>query len=126
MMSLSGPVATVIFLLAVVAFFFYAARRGAEMEKEQKARLARARRASATVLSTRRGSGALVRCGHRGPEVVLQLLVDGRPVTARWYVFELGLTRITDGASVPVRVDAEDPSIVFPAGDWAEVTTFPS
>ena len=124
-MSLASPVITVLFLLAVAVFFVYASRRGAAMEVERKARLARARRASATVLSTRRGAGAIVRGGHRAPEVVLQLLVDGRPVTARWYVFELGLTKIVDGAKVAVRVDADDPALVYPAGDWAEVPALP-
>lgn len=121
-MSLSGPVSTIAALLAMVAFVVYAARRGAAMQREQKARFSRARRASATVLSTKQGSGAIRYAGRHGPEVILELLVDGRAVTARWHVFELGLARIVDGATVAVRVDADDRDIVYPAEDWAELS----
>ena len=92
------------------------------MQREWKARIDRARRAVATVLSTRRGSSAIRYGGQHGPEVILRLLVDGREVTARWHVFELGLARIVDGATVPVRVDADDHDIVYPAEDWAELS----
>ena len=121
-MSLSGPVWTIAALLAMVMFVVYAARRGEAMVRERKARLSRARRASATVLSAKQGSGAIRYGGRHGPEVILELLVDGRAVTARWYVFELGLARIVDGATVAVRVDADDRDIVYPAEDWAELS----
>jgi hypothetical protein len=121
-MSLTGPVSTIAALLAIVAFVVHAARRGEVMERAWKARMSRARRAFATVLSTRRGSGAIRYGGHHGPEIILRLRVDGREVTARWHVFELGLSRISDGATVAVRVDADDRDIVYPAEDWAELS----
>ena len=115
-MSLSGPVWTIAALVALVAFVVYAARRGEAMERERKARLSRARRASATVLSTKQSSGALRYGGRHGPEVILELLVDGRAVTARWYV--LSKTLFTFSCSV----DADDRDIVYPAEDWAELS----
>lgn len=121
-MSLSGPVSTIAAVLAIIAFVVYAARRGATMEREWRARMSRARRTFGTVLSTRRGSSALRVGGSHGPEIILRLSVDGRTVTARWHVFELGMSRIVDGARVPVRVDAHDPEIVYPAEEWAEMS----
>ena len=59
-MSLSGPVWTIAALLAMVMFVVYAGRRGEAMVRERKARLSRARRASATVLSAKQGSGELL------------------------------------------------------------------
>jgi hypothetical protein len=53
--------------------------------------------------------------------MVLTLEVEGRTVEARWNVFELGIPKIQEGATVPVRIDAEDPSIVFPDAEWAEL-----
>ncbi|MDF2692921.1 MAG: hypothetical protein K0S65_1304 [Labilithrix sp.] len=121
-MSLWGSIGTFAALLAMVAFVVYAARRGAEMEREWKARVSRARRSVATVLSTRRGSSAIRHGGHHAPEIILQLRVEGHVVTTRWHVFELGLARIVDGARVSVRVDADDPGVVYPADDWAELS----
>lgn len=120
--SLSGPVGGVAFLLLIIAFLAYASHAGAAMEREWNARLSRARRTVATVISTRRGVGAIRSGGQHAPEIVLQLLVRGRMMTARWHVFELGLARIGDGAQVAVRIDAEDPELVFPGEHWAALS----
>jgi hypothetical protein len=121
-MSLSGPAASIAVLLALVAFVVYASRKGEAMDRAWKARVARAHRRVATVLSSRRGSSAIRYGGQHGPEVVLRLQVDGREVTARWHVFELGLARILDGAKVAVRVDAIHPDVVYPGEEWAEIS----
>lgn len=114
-------VLAVVSVLAVAAFFVFAARSGEKLVQAKKARVAAARPAQAKVRAAKQGRGALIRNGQRGPEIMLTLEVDGRTVEARWNVFELGIPKIQEGATVPVRIDAEDPSIVFPDAEWAEL-----
>lgn len=122
-MDVRNLVAVLGFAVLVALFFVYAARGGEKLVAAKKARLEAARPARAKVLATRQGRGALVQNGRRGPEIVLTLEVEGRVVEVCWYVFELGLPKIQEGATVPVRVDAGDPTVVFPDADWAELET---
>lgn len=114
----------VLTVLAFVGFFAYAARQGAAMERTKAERIARARRTHATVISVSPGRGGVRRGARNAPEMVLKLLVDGRPVEARWCVYELGIARMREGERFPVRVDAVDPSIIYPVQEWAEISTF--
>lgn len=110
------------FVVGMVLFFVYASKKGEALAARKKGRLAAARLTEARVVATKQGTGAVVVNGRRGPEVVLTLEIEGRVVEEQWNVFELGLARVQPGARIPVRVDAQDPNVVYPAEDWAELT----
>lgn len=115
-----------VFLVLFVLFATYAARQGEKLAARKRGRLASARPAEARVLAAKNGNGGVRKNGRHGVELLLTLDVDGRTVEERWDVYELGLTRVQPGGRIPVRVDAEDPAVVYPdAGDdgWAETST---
>lgn len=118
-------------VLILLAAGIYAAvtapRRNAAAQARQaelRARAARAVWSSATVASLRNrpAPGA----GERRVRVDLRLQVqapDGSvyPATPSWYVDVDALANLQPGASLSVKIDADDPSIIYPNADWAEI-----
>jgi hypothetical protein len=103
-------------LSVTIALIVFAAARTGDLERGKAARLAAARGASARVLAVLGGAD-----GADAHELVLRLMVDGRAVLARWSVLEDGLASLREGQLVPVRVDADDPSLIYPAAPWADL-----
>src|SRR3712207_1698365 len=103
-----------LFVVLSVLLVRHAVRQGEKLAARKRDRMASARPASALVLAAKSGNGGVRKNGRHGIELVLSLGVEGRTVEERWYVYELGLARVQPGASVPVRIDAEDPAVVYP------------
>ena len=119
------PLFIVIAFLGVLGFIVYRVilapiRQGEEMTlkaKEHKERYAKAVWAGATVVTVDKPK--MDRYGMRQLKVRLRLEVETQggetyPAKTTWLVEESVMPQMVPGARVSVRVDAEDPALIYP------------
>jgi hypothetical protein len=118
-----AAVVVIAILAAVVAPLRQAARGQARLAN-LRARAERAVWSSATVASLRNRPAPGT--GERRVRVDLRLQVkapDGTlyAATPSWFVDVDALANLQPGASLSVKIDAEDPAVIYPNAPWAEI-----
>lgn len=115
---MTGAVVGVVLVLAIVVGLVAIVRAGARMQREAEARIAKARRAEATVRSV---SSAPMQDQVRlrtSVKVVLDVADDAAGVREAFGFWTLDTARLAElaaGRVVPVRIDADDPTLAYPA-----------
>jgi hypothetical protein len=102
-------------------------RSGRKMMQEINATLSRAAAATATVVEAQQPSG-LMRKPRMGSVHVLLTLDVHAPsgssyrTTTRWQVDMTALPQVQPGQTLPVRIDADTQTTIYPAVPWATFT----
>jgi hypothetical protein len=118
----AGIVIAVVLVVGFIALLVWGVKSGAKRERKERKLLAQARPAVATVTAIE--ATPILRGMPREPMVMLTLEI--RPERAApystetvWFVDTVAVPRIQPGQEVPVKVDAHDPRIAYPAEPWA-------
>lgn len=103
----------------IVLFFMYAARSGEKILAERAEKLKRAKRAQAKILSysegNTRGTGSYGR--YQGVYFRLEVTLPDRKVyeaKTYWEVYQMAVPQLQVGNIVNVKIDADDPQIIYP------------
>lgn len=116
-MPLVVVVVVLVVLVGIVLGVRAMIRAGAKLEAESRARIAAARPAQATVRSI--ASAAMQRSRGYGSmkSVIVTLAVDGADAEANgfWTLDSARISEVAVGAQVPVKIDAADPTLAYPA-----------
>jgi len=107
---------------AAMIYIFYRFAMAAEKRKAESR--GKAIPAEATVREITEGSGRLNKMKRRYSRITLQLTVHSQPegdrmATAEWWVDAEFIPQVQPGAKIPVKVDMEVPSRIYPASEWA-------
>lgn len=107
----------IVVVLGVFFLLSFLARGGRRLNQERQARIQAARPMKAKVVALAQVPDAPG--GARTPlcRLNLELLPEGQPplaAQATWWVKKLWLPKLQPGQEVAVRVDAQDPSKVYP------------
>jgi len=121
-MEIIIPVAVV---LAIIIFFVYASKSGAKLMKERHEKINRAERANAKIISCTtggvRGTGDHGR--YQSYNFSLEVWNEYKsPYKAEtvWEVYEMGVPKVQEGMEVNVKIDADDPSVIYPNIQFVE------
>ena len=104
---------------AIILFFMYASKSGAKMLKEREQRIARAERGKAKIIGfAAAGIGGTGTGGkYQGYNFTLEVSNEYKaPYRAKviWEVNTMGAPLVQEGMEVDVKIDAEDPNIIYP------------
>ena len=110
-------------VVAIVWLVRWLLRSGEALQKAERARLAAARPGRARIVNAE--SSGVVQGVSRNPLVRLDLEVHpevGAPYAAStaWFVDIVAVPRVQPGLELAVKIDAEDPGIVYPVDTWAK------
>jgi hypothetical protein len=115
------PVVMLVLVLFVLVFWRIV-QGGKRMEAEQKNRLARSLPAKAKVLQIGK-SVTQVKLGTVVVKLRLEVTPQGAAayqVTTVWEIQQAALAQIQQDHWVPVKVDADNPLVIYPNVAWAE------
>ncbi|WP_437616037.1 hypothetical protein WMF20_20280 [Sorangium sp. So ce834] len=123
--ALTGVLVPLIVIAAILFFVFRGENaliaKGRERMAELKQRIARATPAQATVSSSR-----TLTTFEGGAMAFVELRLDVRPssgaayaATTEWELNTSSLSQVEPGRPVGVKIDAEDPGLIYPDVTWA-------
>ena len=117
---MEGMIVGIAVVLAVVAFFIYASKSGAKMLKEQAERIAKAERGKAKILGFSMiglsGTGSSGRYqAYRFSLEVSNAFKTPYKARSAWNVYPMGAPRVQVGMEVNVKIDVDDPNIIYPS-----------
>ena len=116
------PIAVV---LAIIIFFVYASKSGAKMIKERQEKINRAEDAKAKIISCTTGGVRGTGTHGQYQSYTFQLEVwntykaSYRAETV-WEVYNMGEPKVQEGMEVNVKIDADDPSVIYPNIQFVE------
>lgn len=109
----------VLVVLGMFLFFWYAARQGEKMMGDRSGKLGRATPAQATI--TAYEEIGLSQKSTRGKRVAIRFTLNVEPTgkppyttTSCWDVLPMGIPQVQVGKTVAVKIDADDPKVVYP------------
>lgn len=115
-MEILIPIAIV---LVFVLFFVYASKSGAKLLKEREEKLNRAEKGKAKILGFSTvglrgtGSGGY----YQGYNFTLEISSEFKSAyitEAIWEVYPMGSPKVQEGMEVNVKIDTDDPMIIYP------------
>ena len=107
-------------LLAIVIFFMWASNSGGKLMKEREEKLKRAEKGRAKILGfgtvglRETGDGGHYQAYNFTLEVSSEYKSSYKTETV-WEVFPMGVPKVQEGMEVDVKIDADDPMIVYPS-----------
>ena len=110
------PIAVV---LAIIIFFVYASKSGAKLIKERQEKINRAEDAKAKIIGCSTGSvgGSGTHGRYQSYRFNLEVWNTYKaPYKAEtvWDVYNMGEPKVQEGMEVNVKIDADDPSVIYP------------
>lgn len=116
-MEILIPIAVV---LGIIIFFMYASKSGAKLLKEREEKINRAESGKAKILGYivqgLRGTGNAGR--YQAVKFTLEVWSAYKSpykTTTVWEVYDMGAPLVQEGMEVNVKIDADDPMIVYPS-----------
>jgi hypothetical protein len=122
-MEIIIPIAAVVF--GIIIFFMWASKSGAKMIKEREEKINRAENGRAKILGF--GTVGLRGTGDGGQyqaykftlEVSNEFKAPYKTVSV-WEVYPMGVPQVQEGKEVNVKIDVEDPMIIYPQVNGVE------
>jgi hypothetical protein len=121
-MEILIPIAIV---LAFVLFFMYASKSGAKLLKVRQEKLNRAEKGKAKIIGFSSagvrgtGSGGY----YQGYKFTLEVSSEYKSpykTEVIWEVYPMGVPQVQEGLEVNVKIDSEDPMIIYPSVNGVE------
>jgi hypothetical protein len=104
---------------AIILFFMYASKSGAKLLKVREERMARAERGRAKIIGF--GAAGISGTGsggrYQGYKFTLEVSSEYKApyrATVIWEVYPMGAPKVQEGMDVEVKIDTEDPEIIYP------------
>ena len=110
----------IIVVLGLLMFFLFASKKGEKMQTERKEKINRAEDGKAKILSydvmglRGRDSGGRYQAYRFNLEVTSNYKSPYKTESI-WNVYEMGVPNVQDGKEVNVKIDADDPNVIYPA-----------
>jgi hypothetical protein len=104
---------------AIIIFFMFASKSGAKLIKEREEKLSRAGKGKAKILGSipmglrGTGSGGQYQAYKFTLEAGNGFQIPYKTEVV-WEVYPMGAPKVQDGMEVDVKIDADDPNIVYP------------
>jgi hypothetical protein len=116
---------TIAVILAIIIFFMYVSKSGAKMLKERQEKINRAESAKAKILGCSTGSvrGTGTHGRYQSYNFSLEVWNNYKaPYKAEvvWEVYDMGAPKVQEGAEIDVKIDADDPAVIYPSVKFIE------